>query len=186
MAAFFAADKTGFLGLDWHGEGRTEAARGALGNLDRALTSLTLHADLKHLLSNVFYGCLFSVLFSQVGGGGVAWFLIFLSGFLGNLLSVMFSPPNVASLGASTMVFGALGALAAYQWRVHKRANLGLRQWAPLVAGTVLLGFYGLRHRHAHQLHGAPDGLLLRSAPGGDPRLLETAALPRTSCSAAS
>lgn len=143
VAAFYAADKSAFLGLDWHGEGRTEGARGVFGNVERALTSLTLHSDLKHLLSNVFYGCLFSVLFSQAAGAGAAWFVIVLSGFLGNLLSIAFSPPNIASLGASTMVFGALGGLAAYQWRVRKRANLGLKQWAPLVAGSVLLGFYG-------------------------------------------
>lgn len=144
---FFAADKLRFFGLDWIGEGRTDSRFGISGNLERAITSLTLHADLRHMLSNLLYGCLFSLLLSQAVGGGVAWFGIILSGFLGNLLSLWVSSPEGAvahsSIGASTMVFGMLGMLAAYQWRVRKRAQLGLKQWAPLIAGVVLLAFFG-------------------------------------------
>lgn len=147
MAVFFAADKLRFFGLDWIGEGKTDSRFGVGGNLERAITALTLHADLRHVLSNVLYGALFGVLLSQAVGGGVAWFGIVLSGFIGNLLSLWVSSPEGAvphsSIGASTMVFGALGILAAYQWRVRKRAQLGLKQWAPLIAGTVLLGFFG-------------------------------------------
>jgi membrane associated rhomboid family serine protease len=170
LAGINAADKSGLFGIDWQAEGRTEGGRGVLGNLDRAFTSLTLHADTRHLLSNVLYGCLFSLLLSQAVGSGVAWMAILFSGFFGNLVSVAFSPSQHASIGASTLVFGALGVLSAYQWRVHKRANLGFRQWAPLVAGTVLLGFFGFgnegRINYMAHLTGFLSGVALGAGLG--------------------
>ena len=175
MAVFYAADKYRFFGLDWLAQGRTDSRLGFAGNLERAVTSLTLHADLRHILSNIFFGALFSVLLSQAVGAGAAWLGIILSGFLGNLLSVWVSSPEGAvahtSIGASTMVFGTLGMLAAYQWRVRNRANLGLKQWAPLIAGTVLLGFFGFgggaRTNYMAHLTGFVSGAVLGALLGG-------------------
>ena len=169
LAAFYSAQKVGYFGLNWVGEGRVDAGLGVAGNLDRSITALTLHADLRHLLSNVLYGCLFSLLLSQAVGAGIAWVAIILSGFIGNLLSVWVSGPH-SSIGASTMVFGTLGILAAYQWRVRKRARMGIKQWAPLVAGSVLLGFFGFgegaRTNYMAHLTGFVAGVALGASLG--------------------
>ncbi len=182
-AMFFAAQSAGYFGLDWLGEGRVDSRLGVGGNLERAVTSLTLHADLRHVLSNILYGCLFGLLLSQAVGSGVAWLGIVLSGFLGNLLSVWVSGPHM-SIGASTMVFGALGMLAAYQWRVRKRAKLGLKQWAPLVAGAVLLGWFGFgsdaRTNYMAHLTGFLAGVSLGAALGGARPLAFSQRLQRT------
>ncbi len=70
--------------------------------------------------------------------------MILLAGGAGNLLNDLFEPASHTSIGASTAVFGAVGLLAvlalrdgAMQWRS------GIRRWAPLAAGVMLLFFLG-------------------------------------------
>ena len=47
-------------------------------------------------------------------------------------------------MGASTAVFTALGLMAAHSWKIRLPLRQSwARRWAPLVAGTVLLGWLG-------------------------------------------
>lgn len=130
--------------LDWWVAGRGHSERLLDGEWWRAVTGLTLHADLSHLMSNVVFGVAFGVLLSQVLGSGVAWASIFATGVLGNALNAWFRGPGHLSIGASTATFGAVGVLVAYEWRRRAQMNLSpLRRWTPLLMGMVLLGWLG-------------------------------------------
>jgi membrane associated rhomboid family serine protease len=134
--------------LDWYGAGILDGTRVRAGELWRAVTALTLHADLAHLAANAGFGALFGGLAGRVYGGGVAWLLILVAAMLANLVNGLTMPLDRASLGASTAVFAALGALAVYRWPAStRRARLG-RAGAPVVAALVLLAFLGTGDVH--------------------------------------
>ncbi len=67
-----------------------------------------------------------------------------LTGTLGNALSAWLQTPVHAAIGASTALFGALGIVAGFlrQRRVVPWRG-GIRRWAPLSAGILLLVFLG-------------------------------------------
>ncbi|HVS17216.1 MAG TPA: rhomboid family intramembrane serine protease [Planctomycetota bacterium] len=141
VLALLVADRMAVLGAfghDWYAAGRSLARAVQGGELWRAATALTLHADLFHLLGNVAFGALFVGLASQVLGTGLALAATFCAGFLGNLINAWVQDPAHGSIGASTAVFGALGVLIGHRAR-HRRANQrgGLR-WIPIAAGVSL------------------------------------------------
>lgn len=113
----------------------------------RPFTSLFLHADAGHLLSNVFLGGIFCVMVSQSVGAWRGWALILAAGTLGNAVNAALRfPAEFLSLGASTATFGAVGVLvgtaSVRAWR--SRSYRELRPvLVPLVIGLILLGWYG-------------------------------------------
>jgi membrane associated rhomboid family serine protease len=120
----------------------TAAVRG--GEWWRALTALTLHFDVAHLLANLGFGAAFLWLASQLLGPGVALGAVVAAASLANLVDAYLQPLDHVSAGASTAVFATLGMLAAYSWR--RRADDGGRwayRWAPLIAGVFMLAFTG-------------------------------------------
>ena len=132
------------LGADWFDAGSLVAGPTRAGEFWRALTALTLHLDVGHLLANLGFGVVFGLLAGQLLGPGVAWGSIVLAAATANLGNAFVHPATHASVGASTAVFATLGMLAAYAWR--RRRGEGERwayRWAPLVAGVILLGFTG-------------------------------------------
>src|SRR3977135_2049700 len=53
-------------------------------------------------------------------------------------------PAARQSVGGSTAVFAALGAMSAYSWRERFRLpQRWARRWGPLIAGVILLGWTG-------------------------------------------
>lgn len=110
----------------------------------RAVTALSLHVDLSHLLANIVIGGLIGLFAGQLLGSGLAWVSILIVGAAGNLLNAWIRQPGHTSVGASTAVFAALGIVAAYVWkqRRHRQASRLARR-APLVGGVVLLGYLG-------------------------------------------
>ena len=140
----FFFQKSRALSFDWLREGRAQAGLIQEGEWWRAITALSLHGDLSHVLSNILFGALFSVLLSQVMGAGLAWSSIVFAGALGNYVNAWVQPIEHNSIGASTMVFGALGTLAAFQWRLRKRKSFNAaRRFAPLMGGVLMLAFFG-------------------------------------------
>jgi rhomboid protease GluP len=128
----------------WHERGRALAAAIRDGEWWRALTALTLHADLAHLAGNLVFGALFFGLLFQVTGTGVGTWAVLVAGGLGNYLNAWIHPPGHASIGASTALFGALGILAghrAWQRRLFERRTLTVL--VPLLAGLFLLAQHG-------------------------------------------
>ncbi len=110
----------------------------------RAWTALTLHVNADHLVANLGGGIWFGYLAARQLGSGTAWFLIVTGAAIANLLEAMLGPASHESVGASTAVFTALGLMAAHSWRIRLPLRLSwARRWAPLIAGTVLLGWLG-------------------------------------------
>jgi membrane associated rhomboid family serine protease len=96
------------------------------------------------LAANLAAGVWFGFLAARQIGAGSAWLLIVTGAALANLFEAHFGPATHRAVGASTAVFTALGLLAAHSWRTrfHLPQRWALR-WAPLVAGAVLLGWFG-------------------------------------------
>jgi membrane associated rhomboid family serine protease len=110
----------------------------------RAVTALTLHSDLLHLIGNLGFGVLFGLFASQHLGSGLAWFSILMAGALGNIINAFIQTSTHTTIGASTAVFAALGIQASYTWRTrHHSAHQGMRRWAPIIGGVMLLSFLG-------------------------------------------
>ncbi|MEW6742402.1 MAG: rhomboid family intramembrane serine protease [Planctomycetota bacterium] len=144
LAVFFALQQHQALGLDWSRAGRADAEAIRSGDWWRALTALTLHVDLAHLAANMFFGGFFGAFVSQAFGSGAAWLSVLVAGGLGNGLNAALQPPPHAAVGASTAVFGSIGILSTYYWRVrHRQGQQAWRRWAPLIVGTILLAWLG-------------------------------------------
>ena len=149
---------------DWYDAGVLDGVRLRAGEWWRALTALTLHADLAHLAANAGFGALFGGLAARVYGAGVAWLLILVAATLANVVNGVLMPIGRESLGASTAVFAALGALAVHRWpAATRRTRAGIRG-ASIVAALVLLAFLGTGDQHtdtaAHALGFASGALL--------------------------
>jgi membrane associated rhomboid family serine protease len=114
----------------------------------RALTALTLHGDISHLVANIASGLLFSAFVLPHLGTGVTWLLIVASGMLGNVVNAFFyrDTPHI-SIGSSTAVFGALGLLVACDFVARVSSPHTRSRWQlvlPLGAGLALLAFLGV------------------------------------------
>ena len=140
---YYFADQWSFR-LDWFGSGLIHGASIRDGEWWRAVTALTLHNGLDHIASNAVFGAFFGALLAEATGNGLGWGIVVLSGFLGNLAHVFIRTGSHRAVGASTAIFGALGALAAHELvRGWTDTRDMARRWAPLVGGVILLGFLG-------------------------------------------
>jgi len=115
----------------------------------RAVTALTLHADVVHLVSNLISGLGFAFFVCRFFGAGAGWLLVLLSGIAGNVLNaVVYYPEPHYSIGASTAVFGALGVLTGVGvWAAISAPDrrLSLPRWLiPFFGGLTLLGLFGV------------------------------------------
>lgn len=138
----FASAASAF-GRDWFAAGLLTEATVRGGEFWRAVTALTLHADLAHLASNAGFGALFGTIVASLYGPGTGMLLVLVAATVANLLNAALMDGTRASLGASTAVFAALGAAAAHRW---PEAAGRVRPWlraANVVAALVLLALLG-------------------------------------------
>ncbi len=143
IVGYYFAERAAF-GFDWFGRGLIDGDAIRDGEWWRAVTALTLHNGLEHIASNLVFGAFFGALLAEATGNGLGWGITVLSGFLGNLAHVFIRTGDHRAVGASTAIFGALGALAAHELvRGWTDARDIARRWAPLVGGVILLGFLG-------------------------------------------
>lgn len=132
------------LGRDWLQAGRIDGAAMFAGEWWRAVTALTLHADLGHLAANLFFGAVFGGFAGRYLGSGVAWALVLAAGIAGNLVNVLVLGAGHRAIGASTAVFAALGVLGALGWAGRRDSARGrLHRWGPIVAAVALLAYTG-------------------------------------------
>ena len=132
----------GYYPTDWTALGSADAGKILDGQWWRLVTALTLHADWLHLFSNLALGGVFIVSLCRDLGSGLAWSLLLGSGILGNLANACLHPPHHSSIGASTLVFGAVGILAAQNLLRHRRHRQ--RRWPlPFAAALALLALLG-------------------------------------------
>lgn len=142
VVAYLAGHKT--FGVDWLAAGVVQSVAIRTGEAWRAVTAVTLHWDIGHLLANLGFGAVFGLFAGQLLGPGVAWSAALAAAALANLANAWIQPAAHVSAGASTLVFAMLGLLSAYAWR--RRSGRGERwayRWAPLLAGIALLAFTG-------------------------------------------
>ncbi len=128
--------------VDWLALGSADSAKILAGQWWRTATALTLHAGLLHLLGNLTIGGVFIILLCRDMGSGLAWTLLLGSGILGNLANAFFQPYNHDSIGASTLVFGAVGILAATTV-LRRRDRPRRRRLLPIAAALALLALLG-------------------------------------------
>jgi membrane associated rhomboid family serine protease len=112
--------------------GAANAVRILAGEWWRCLTAATLHADDAHLLSNLVSGYFIFNLLNHRLGIGTVMLLASVCAALDNFLVALASGPGHVSLGFSSVVFCALGLLAAVEtlalWR--RRREHAARQGA--------------------------------------------------------
>jgi len=121
-----------------------DAAAILKGEVWRAITAITLHADGGHLLSNLLLGAVVTLLLAQVTGAGVAVLAMVAAASVANLAGAVLAAPDHASIGASTAVFAGIGLLTALrqEW-TPARWRDGWRAFVPLAGGIMLLAMMG-------------------------------------------
>ena len=107
----------------------------------RAVTALTLHADSQHILGNLAFGGIFLTLLCRATGLGVGLLLTTVGGTLGNICNALTRQGAHNSLGFSTALFAAVGALSGtLAMQSHPKRGKAL---APLAAGGAILAMLG-------------------------------------------
>jgi len=120
----------------------SKAVRG--GEWWRVFTAITLHADLAHLAGNLSIGIVLFGLAMGRYGTGTGLLAAYLAGVCGNLASLWLSSRPFHGLGASGMVMGALGLLAAQSLHPSVRAESPrTRRLAGVGAAILLFILYG-------------------------------------------
>jgi rhomboid protease GluP len=111
------------------------------GQTFRAVTALFLHSDGQHLLGNLAGILIFATPVISLSGYGTGPFLLLCAGTSGNLINAYFHQSALLSIGTSTAIMGAAGALAAYRMVTNRRA-FQLNRLIPLFAGATLVGLF--------------------------------------------
>jgi membrane associated rhomboid family serine protease len=127
---------------DWVGLGAADSGRIMAGEWWRLVTALTLHADWAHLSGNLALGGVLIVFLCREFGSGLGWSLLLGAGILGNLANAWLHPVGHSSVGASTVVFGAVGILAATSL-IRSRLRRPVRRVLPVAAALALLALLG-------------------------------------------
>ncbi len=143
-AAFLFTGAVG-PGSTWFGAGAADAAAIFRGQVWRAVTALTLHADLLHLVGNVIAAGIFGSAVGRWLGGGAGLFAIAACAVAANLMTAAVHRTGFVSIGASTATFAALGLLAGLQVvRRLRGESRRLYAWVPLGAGLGLYAMLGV------------------------------------------
>lgn len=125
----------GLSGRGWTLAGRVDGERLFSGEGYRAITAVTLHADLGHLLGNGLLGVVLGAAAVARVGPGVTALVALAAGALANVGSAALHGPDFRSLGASGAVFALLGLIASVAVRTSVRT--GWRRWLPGVGAAA-------------------------------------------------
>jgi rhomboid protease GluP len=136
------------------------------GEIYRLITSNFIHANIVHLLLNMYA---LYVLGSQIEGffGSLKYSIVYLvSGIFGSLLSMAFLGENW-SIGASGAIFGLFGALLyfGYHYRVYLGTTLKT-QIIPVILLNLLIGFSISGIDQFAHFGGLAGGIMISSAVG--------------------
>lgn len=130
----------------WFAAGIADATLIRQGAWWRAVTAMTLHGDLMHLLGNAVASLIFVSAAARWLGSGVAALVLVGAGTTANVLTALVERPEHRSLGASTATFAALGVVAGLQalrrWRHGGR--LRRKAWVSFGAGLALFAMLGV------------------------------------------
>ena len=129
-------------GSPWFERGAAAAGRMLHGEPWRAVTALTLHADVVHVAGNAVALAVLVPPLVQRFGAGAAVVILLLAGAGGNLVAAVAHTAAHVAVGASTAAFGAVGVLVAFPL-VPGAARAPRKRWLAPVAGVVLLTTLG-------------------------------------------
>jgi rhomboid protease GluP len=134
-----------FRDVPWLGRGSADASKLIHGQLWRAVTALTLHADFGHAFGNALAAALLFSALASVLGWGVSLMIVLVTGAVGNLVNAYFHAPPHVSIGASTAIFAAVGLFGSIAtFRNRQLAEPRRRSlWAPPAAAIALLCLLG-------------------------------------------
>ena len=129
---------------DFQITGRMDNAAVNAGEWWRIFTAMLLHADVAHLAANVSLGLvLLGLAMGRYGTMGLL--AAYLAGAAGNVAGLWLYPESHRSLGASGMVMGGLGLLAAQSVLVFRHHPFGGKPVIKgVVAGVMLFVLFGL------------------------------------------
>ena len=128
----------------WLNLGRFSADRVLAGDYWRLVTSLTLHVDDAHLLSNMLGLAVFVGGVNTLIGSGLSWLLVLVAAALGNYFNALFFQVAHDSIGASTAVFAAVGLSSIFGVRnYHQKKQLKGRYLIPFIAGFGIFAMLG-------------------------------------------
>src|SRR5262245_26064417 len=140
LVAFAVLAGSRGAGGPWVRAGSAMAGRIQDGEVWRAVTALTLHANAAHLVGNLAGTVVFVSAVGFTLGPGAAAFLVLLAGVGGNLANAFLRTREHDSIGASTAVFGAIGILGGLAAVRGRRAR---RPWVPIAGSLALLAMLG-------------------------------------------
>ena len=144
ILVFFSVTIVSNPAMSWFERGSADAQQILHGELWRTATALTLHADVAHAVSNAIAVALFLGALSNGLGMGLGCALTLLAGAGGNLANAFLQGSPHVSVGASTAVFGAVGALCGLGVVIRRRKAVSRpRAWLPIAAALALLGMIG-------------------------------------------
>lgn len=123
--------------IPWRTLGAGDTAAMLAGQWWRAVTALCLHVDPAHLTGNAACGALFLSLLCRETGVGLGFALCLAAGIGGNVAKTLIQGPGIHFLGASTAVFGALGALGGV--RLASRRPLASTGRAATIGAVLML-----------------------------------------------
>ncbi|CAK7057753.1 MAG: hypothetical protein DESF_02464 [Desulfovibrio sp.] len=127
----------------------------------RLATALTLHVSLTHVWGNAIFGALFLSLLARLAGIGRAFWLTVAGGIAGNALTVLLRPRAVTSMGFSTALFAAVGALAGFMAMYTGQRRKAVLPVAAGIAILAMLGTEGENTDYAAHIAGLCSGLAL-------------------------
>lgn len=164
LVAFFvvAGPRTGFDVQGWFRQG-SAVSEAIVRNHEvwRAVTALTLHADIMHVAGNAVASLVFVTALGRWLGGGLAVLATLLAGIAGNLLTAYIYKTSHNVVGASTSTFGALGVLGGLQFvRRFRMRTVGRLRRALLgiAAALGLLAMLGMGERADVVAHATGTG----------------------------
>lgn len=112
------------------------------GEIFRLFTCMFLHADIAHLVCNMYALYLVGPQVERYYGKSKFALIYFVSGLLGSLFSCVFSGENVFSLGASGAIFGLFGSIVYFTYYYRATLQGFLRsQIVPVILINLLIGF---------------------------------------------
>lgn len=135
------------------------------GEYYRVFTSMFLHADLDHLLNNMFILFVIGKRYEEIEGRYRFALVYFLGGILASIASLsynMFMGNEIASLGASGAIFALIGASVATVVKCRdKLRTVSKRQMILFALFSLYAGFRSMETDNIAHLGGFIAGFLI-------------------------